>query len=70
MKSTVKILNLIRENPNITRQEMAEKLNLSLEGIDKIIRKLKNNAQLSRVGPDKGGHWEIIAGSDKTGEDT
>ena len=59
VKSTVKILDLIKENPSITRQEIAEVLEMSVEGVDKNIKKLKISGQLKRVGPDKGGHWEI-----------
>lgn len=59
-KSTVKILELIKENPNITRQEMASIIGLSIEGIDKNIRKLKAENKVIRIGSDKGGHWEIV----------
>lgn len=60
VKSTVKILELIEENPNITRQEMASIIGLSIEGIDKNIRKLKTENKITRIGSDKGGHWEIV----------
>ena len=39
---------------------MAAALGMSIEGIDKNIRKLKMEGTIIRVGPDKGGHWEII----------
>ena len=60
VKSTVKILNLVKEKPDITRQGMSEILGLSIEGVDKNIKKLKQHGQLVRVGGDKGGHWEIV----------
>ena len=39
---------------------MAEKLNISPETIKKNIEKLKAKRILKRIGPDKGGHWEIV----------
>ena|GEM_PF-1318647 len=59
-KSKEKILRLMAENPIITMQELAESLGLSLAGIEKIIRILKQQGRLRRVGPDKGGHWEVL----------
>jgi ATP-dependent DNA helicase RecG len=58
-KTREKILRLIGENSAITTQEMARALGLSLKGVEKIIRILKRQELLCRVGPDKGGHWEI-----------
>ncbi|MBR6199343.1 MAG: winged helix-turn-helix transcriptional regulator [Spirochaetales bacterium] len=60
VKSTVKIINLIKENPYITRQEMSDSLKMSIEGIDKNIKKLKSQNIIRRIGADKGGQWEII----------
>ena len=33
---------------------------LSRAGIEKIVKKLKQERRISRVGPDKGGHWEVL----------
>ncbi|MBP5590915.1 HTH domain-containing protein [bacterium] len=48
------------ENPNITTFEMANKLNMSRSGITKQIAILQEQNIICRVGPDKGGHWEIV----------
>ena len=58
-KSREKILNLIRENGFITTSELASELGLSTSAIEKHIRNLKLEGILKRIGPDKGGHWEI-----------
>ena len=58
-KTTQKILNLIRENPHITRKELAGLVGLSEEGVKFILNKLKKEKFLKRIGPDKGGHWEV-----------
>lgn len=63
VKSTVKtsqrILDLIKENPSITVAETAERLGLSKSAIEKQLAKLKAAQQIKRIGPDKGGHWEV-----------
>ena len=59
-----KIYDLIIANPKITRKELAEKVGLSEDGIKFNLNKLKKDGLLKRVGPDKGGHWEIIKRKD------
>ena len=61
LKSKEKILNLIHQNPSITTKELAEMIRLSIAGIEKNLRQMKENNQIRRVGPDKGGYWEVIA---------
>jgi ATP-dependent DNA helicase RecG len=57
-KSREKILRVIAGNPNITTQEIADAVGLSIAGVEKVLRMLKKQGQLKRIGPDKGGHWE------------
>ena len=60
-KTTQKILELIRENPYITRKELAKKIdNITEDGIKYYLKRLKEKGILKRIGPDKGGYWEII----------
>ena len=58
-KSMQKNLELIVTSPNVTLLEMATCLGMTRNGVDKSIRKLKDQGIICRVGPDKGGHWEI-----------
>ena len=51
---------LISENPNITIMEMANKLGMARSGVAKQIAALQKENLIHSVGPDKGGHWEII----------
>ena len=39
---------------------MADCIGVSRRAIAKIIAKLQSKGILHRVGPDKGGHWEIV----------
>lgn len=58
-KTREKILRFIRENPEITTAEIAEKSGVSPKSVEWHIAKLKKEGVIKRIGPDKGGHWEI-----------
>ena len=60
MKTSVKVVEHIKENPEITIPELAEQLERTTRAIEMQIASLKEKGILKRVGPDKGGHWEII----------
>ena len=59
-KTREKILKLIKENPAVTTSQIAEKSGLTPKGIEWNIDKMKKDGFIKRVGPDKGGHWEVI----------
>ena len=58
-KSDQKVLVFMKENSKITIYELMEKLSMSESGIKKIIKKLKDENIISRVGSLKSGHWEV-----------
>ena len=58
-KSDQKVLALMKENSKITIYELMEKLSMSESGIKKVIKKLKDENIIIRVGSLKSGHWEI-----------
>ncbi len=53
------ILAIVSDNPYITQLELASKLGISLVHINKNMKKLQGLGLIRRVGPDKGGHWEV-----------
>jgi len=55
-----KIINEIRKNSNITSKKLSEIVGISERKIKDNLAKLKKKGLLKRVGPDKGGSWEII----------
>ena len=59
-KTTQKIVEQMRSNPTISIEELAELCGLTRDGINYNIRNLKNKGIIKRIGPDKGGHWEVI----------
>lgn len=61
VESQRKMLNLIKKNPYVSKKELSDKVGISTAAIDKNISQLKKKKLLKRVGPDKGGHWEVMA---------
>ena len=59
-KTADRLLELIRGDPKITFAEMVSAAGISRSAIQKHIERLKDAQRLRRVGPDKGGHWEVI----------
>ena len=58
-KTVEKILSLIKKNPKITQDELVKNTGLTRRGIEWNLAQLKERGILKRVGPDKGGHWEV-----------
>ncbi len=54
------IISAIRSNPAISITEMCPITGLSRSGVQKIIIRLRQQGLIQRVGPAKGGYWEII----------
>jgi predicted HTH transcriptional regulator len=59
-KSSEKILKLIERNNFITISELAEIIGISTRAIEKQINRLQIENKIIHVGPDKGGHWDIV----------
>lgn len=59
-KSSEKILHIVSENPYATTEIMAEQIGISTRAVEKHLANLKAKGLLLRVGPDKGGHWEVV----------
>lgn len=59
-KSSEKILEIINMNPYVTTYGLMEVLGLSQRMIEKHLRKLREQGLIRRIGPDKGGHWEVV----------
>ena len=59
-KTAAQIIRLMGENSHITIPELAEALGVTTRAIEKQISSLRKNGQLKRIGPARGGHWEVI----------
>ena len=64
-KVSEKIIELIRSDHSITISAIAKNIGVSTRTIDRHLDKLKLQGILIRVGPDKGGHWEIRRGNEQ-----
>jgi ATP-dependent DNA helicase RecG len=62
VESQQRILELTKENPYISKKKLSEIIGISTTAIDKNIQQLKKKGLIKRIGPDKGGHWEIVNG--------
>ena len=60
MKTADAIIAFMRADPQITHDLLAAKLGKARNSIIKQIAKLKKIGLIRRVGPTKGGHWEVI----------
>ena len=64
-KGVVKILELLKEFPEITRERLAAEVGLSIRGVEKNLAQLKSEGKVRRIGGRKGGHWEVVQGGRK-----
>jgi ATP-dependent DNA helicase RecG len=54
------ILELLRANRGISRQGLARSLAINPSAVQKHLAKLKEAGYIKRIGPDKGGYWQVI----------
>lgn len=59
-KMSGKIVRLMQEKPDITIPELAQRLKRTERTIERQINKLKADEIIGRIGPAKGGHWEVL----------
>lgn len=59
-ESEEKILHLLIANKFATINIIAQSIGISTTAVEKNLIKLKGKGLLRRIGPDKGGHWEIV----------
>lgn len=60
LKTTLKILDIMKSNSSVTIDYLCEACGLTRDGINWNIRKLKEQGKIRRIGPDKGGYWEVV----------
>lgn len=60
IKSREKIIALLAENGKLSAVALAERIGISAKAVEKHLANLKADGIIKRIGPDKGGHWEIV----------
>ncbi len=69
-KTSVKILELLRENPEMTLADVAAVVGKTLRAVEGASSKLVAVGKLRHVGPQKGGHWEVLCKAEGAGKTT
>ena len=59
-KTPLAVLDLLASDPTLTVPELAARLEKSALTIHRAIRALRESGRLQRIGPDKGGQWQVI----------
>jgi ATP-dependent DNA helicase RecG len=59
-KTGEKIISLLEANPRMTQAQLVEQTGLSRGGVEWQLKSLKAEGILRRVGPAKGGYWEVL----------
>lgn len=59
-KSREKILDLLRGHPEYSTARLAEQIGITSKAVEKQLARLKAEGLVQRIGPDKGGRWEVI----------
>ena len=60
VKTEDKIIAIARKSPSVSIPQMAEILGISTRAVEKQIRQLKQSKRLRRIGPAKGGNWQVV----------
>jgi ATP-dependent DNA helicase RecG len=55
-----RIIEMLKSNPNIARSEIAQVLGIHDSSVKRRLDSLVSEGKIRRVGPDKGGYWEVL----------
>lgn len=55
----MRVLLLLNSNPTISSQKIADRLEITKRAVEKIIKRLRENGVIGRVGSNKSGYWKI-----------
>ncbi len=55
----LRLIEILREEPNISQEALGEKLGMTRRVIQKHINALKESGRIFRVGGKRYGHWQI-----------
>lgn len=54
-----KIIDVIKGNPYVTQEELADIVGIARKNIIANMKKLQTNGLIKRIGADKNGHWLV-----------
>lgn len=56
----LKLLSILKEEPDITQIELSNRLNVSRRTISTLLSSLKNKKIIERIGSDRKGYWKVL----------
>ena len=59
-KTSLNIIELVKENPRIKISEMSLELGITERAVKKALAALKERKLIAREGPNKGGVWKLL----------
>ncbi len=54
------IIKLMRDNPNITRKEIAGNIGLTVDGVRYHIKKMTGKGMIRYEGTSRNGYWKVL----------
>lgn len=60
LKSRERIIVLLSQDNTLSAAALAERIGITPKAVEKHIARLKADGVIKRIGPDKGGHWQVI----------
>lgn len=60
-KTRDRLIELLVSHPHLTRVGLSAALGICPSAVQKHLTRLKMDNRVRRIGPDKGGHWEVVA---------
>lgn len=64
VKSREKIIALLSQDNALSATALAERIGITPKAVEKQIARLKADGVLQRIGPDKGGYWQVVEKKD------
>lgn len=58
-KTPDRIITLLRDDGRLSIAKLAKQIGKSTSAIERALRKLRETGDIERIGPDKGGYWEV-----------
>jgi len=55
----MRVLLLLNSNPTFSSQKIADRLEITKRAVEKIIKRLRENSILERIGSNKSGYWKV-----------
>ena len=64
-KTRGKILDYLRQHPEAILTDLAKELQISYKGVEWHFTRMKKEGLIKHIGPNNGGHWEVVSENNK-----